>query len=110
MKALGTSVVATLLIGLATGANGEESYTLHDYATDCAELIAEAPVFDCQSLDLIPITVDGETPDSYSRNMTCDRPAMLPYPDKDMRAVEPPDPAIVGTYDDIQPDTGDTHR
>lgn len=80
LKAVGTTLLAALLVALASGAKGQDAYTLHDYVSDCAEMIAEAPVFDCQSLDLIPITVNGRTPDVYTPHMQCDRPAMLPYP------------------------------
>jgi hypothetical protein len=81
MKVVGATLFAAVLTVLAGAAGGQETYTLHDYAGDCAEKIAAAPVFDCQSLDLIPTLVNGEVPDSYTPNMQCDYPAMLPYPD-----------------------------
>lgn len=86
MKALGAGLFAALLLVSAGGANAqdtdsESSYTLHEYASDCADLIAEAPVFNCQDLDLIPTTVDGKIPESYTAKMQCDRPALLPYPE-----------------------------
>ncbi len=34
----------------------------------------------------------------------------LPYEDKDLDVVRPPDPLIVGAFEDIAPDHGDTHR
>lgn len=81
MNAFGTTLFAAVILAMATGANAQQSYSLHQYATDCAELIAEAPVFNCQDLDILPITVNGKEPDSYTPNMQCDRPALLPYPE-----------------------------
>lgn len=50
------------------------------YGDECAKRIAAVPPFNCLEGEIIPITVDGRTPDTYTRQMTCDRPAYLPYP------------------------------
>jgi len=76
-------ILTAVFIVLATNVRAAEpEYSLEQYGTDCAQLIAEAPVFNCLDLDLIPVTVNGKTPATYSRNMSCDRPALLPYPVK----------------------------
>lgn len=80
MKGGYTILLAVILAALAGSARAEEPYTLQDYAGQCAELVAEAPVFNCLDLDIVPVTVDGVTPESYTADMACDRPAMLPYP------------------------------
>lgn len=75
--------VLPAVVGLlfSHAALAQDDYTLHDYANECAELIMDAPVFNCLDLDIVPITVNGEVPDEYTSQMSCDRPAMLPYPD-----------------------------
>jgi hypothetical protein len=50
------------------------------YGKDCAQLIAEVPVFNCLNGEIVKVTVDGKEPPEYTSNMTCDRPAYLPYP------------------------------
>ncbi|MGE5727476.1 MAG: hypothetical protein ACM34L_02665, partial [Gemmatimonas sp.] len=49
------------------------------YGQECAQRIAKIPPFDCRNGTVVPITVDGRTPDRYEPGMTCDRPALLPY-------------------------------
>jgi hypothetical protein len=71
--------------GAATAAqagSAAEPYDIVAYGKECAELIAEAPPFNCLDGEIIPITVGGKTPETYTRHMTCDRPAYLPYPEK----------------------------
>jgi hypothetical protein len=51
------------------------------YGRECAERIAPIPSFDCHQGVVVPITVDGLAPDRYEPDMTCDRPALLPYPE-----------------------------
>jgi hypothetical protein len=63
-------------------ATHDEPYDVVKYGKECAQLIAEAPPFSCLDGEIIPITVDGKTPETYTRHMACDRPAYLPYPDK----------------------------
>jgi len=74
-----------LTLGLFAYAAGsavaEEEYTLKHYGDVCEKLIAKAPVFNCLDLDIVPITVNGKEPETYTKDMTCDRPAMLPYPE-----------------------------
>ncbi len=59
-----------------------DEYDIVRYGKDCAELIAEAPPFNCLDFEIIPITVNGKTPKTYTRHMKCDKPAYLPYPEK----------------------------
>jgi hypothetical protein len=73
--------ISMVAFPLLAGARAEEpDYSLQQYGTDCANLIAEAPTFNCLDLDMVPVTVDGKVPEKYTRNMHCDRPALLPYP------------------------------
>lgn len=51
------------------------------YGRECAARIAKIPPFDCRTGAVVPITVNGRTPDRYTPQMTCDRPALLPYSD-----------------------------
>ncbi|MDG2049498.1 MAG: hypothetical protein P8M78_05000 [Myxococcota bacterium] len=77
--------LATLLLALpsqAADSSNDDEYDIIQYAKDCAELIAEAPPFNCLDFDTIPITVDGKEPKKYTRHMTCDKPAYLPYPEE----------------------------
>lgn len=48
------------------------------YGQMCAQAIREIPPFKCLDGVVIPITVNGKTPSSYSPNMACDRPSLLP--------------------------------
>lgn len=64
------------LLALASPAAAEQSFA--GYAAQCARQVAEIPPFDCGDGVLIPITVNGETPAEYTRDMTCDRPGLLP--------------------------------
>ncbi len=54
------------------------NYDIHAYGRECAELIAEMPPFNCLDGEIVPITVNGKTPETYTRHMRCDRPAYLP--------------------------------
>jgi hypothetical protein len=74
--------VATALASSAMAVAADEPYDIVAYGRDCAKLIAEAPPFDCLDGEIVPITVDGKTPEEYTHRMTCDRPAYLPYPEK----------------------------
>jgi hypothetical protein len=97
------TLFAAVILTATSGANAQDdTYTLHQYATDCADLIAEAPVFNCQDLDLIPHTVNGKTPDTYTPHMQCDRPAYLPYPSNTDGQCTPYSRIKVHRDDDIQ--------
>lgn len=102
MRTLGTTFLLAFILLATSGTRGEETYNLNDYASECAELIAEAPVFSCQDLDLIPTTVNGKTPETFTRNMTCDRPALLPYPAKTDGQCAPHSRMKLHRDDDIQ--------
>ncbi len=97
-----TGLVAAASLLVAVAAKGDDSYTLQDYGKQCAQKIAEVPVFNCLDLDVIPITVNGEVPESYSPDMTCDRPAMLPYPEHTDGNCAPYSRVKVNRDDDIQ--------
>ncbi|MBM4267034.1 MAG: hypothetical protein FJ144_10530 [Deltaproteobacteria bacterium] len=77
-------------------------YDIIAYGKECAELIAEAPPYNCLDGDIVPITVDGKTPTEYTRHMTCDRPAYLPYPEKTDGQCTPYSRVRTVRDDDIQ--------
>jgi hypothetical protein len=66
------------LVGAAQAADGKLSPQVA-YGQQCAREIAKIPAFDCNAGTIVPITVDGKTPLDYTKGMTCDKPAMLPY-------------------------------
>jgi len=70
-----------LIFALPLRATAQDDYDVVQYGDDCAKRIAAAPAFNCLDGEIIPITVDGKTPDAYTPHMACDRPAYLPYPD-----------------------------
>ena len=102
MKNLTRAGVVMLLSCYAGKALAEESYTLNDYAKECAGLIAEAPIFNCLDLDLVPVTVNGKVPETYTPGMTCDRPALLPYPEKTDGQCAPYSRMTAYRDDDVQ--------
>ena len=62
---------------------GMAAQPIVEYGRQCAALIADFGPFDCRAGALLPITVDGKTPLKYTKDMTCDRPAMAadnPFP------------------------------
>jgi len=100
---VGLAGVALLAAREARGA--EEKATDYDvvaYGKECAERIAEAPPFNCLDGELVPITVDGETPATYTRQMTCDKPAYLPYPEKSDGQCTPYSRVRTVRDDDVQ--------
>lgn len=75
-----------ILLALASPATAQSSF--ETYAATCAAEVATIPAINCGEGALIPITVNQQTPESYSKNMTCDRPALLPNgPDSDGQCV-----------------------
>lgn len=79
---IGVAIVgmAALLLAGDTAAPESDEYDVHAYGRECAQLIAEIPPFNCLDGEIVPITVNGKTPETYSRHMRCDKPAYLPYP------------------------------
>ncbi|MBL1436078.1 MAG: hypothetical protein COB08_007750 [Rhodobacteraceae bacterium] len=65
-----------ILLALASPAAAEQSFEA--YAAQCAAQIAEIPEINCGEGVLIPITVNGAIPATYTKDMTCDRPGLLP--------------------------------
>ncbi|WP_259461640.1 hypothetical protein [Paraburkholderia fungorum] len=53
--------------------------TLLQYGQQCADEVGEIPAFNCNAGTTVPITVNNHVPGRYFANMTCDRPALLPY-------------------------------
>lgn len=47
------------------------------YAAQCSARVGQLPDFSCSDGALVPVTVNGEVPETYTPNMTCDRPALL---------------------------------
>jgi hypothetical protein len=100
--ALTALLAASARAGAPTAAPTDDRYDVVKYGQDCARLIAQAPPFNCLDGDVVPITVDGETPQKYTRNMTCDRPAYLPYPDKSDGQCTPYSRVRTVRDDDVQ--------
>ena len=58
--------------------NTEVQQSLLEYARQCETLIGQIPVFDCRDGTIVPITVNGNPPESFPVD-SCDKPAMLEY-------------------------------
>ena len=56
--------------------------TLLQYGQMCTEMIGQVPAFDCTKGEIVPVTVDGKTPEKYTEQMSCDRPSLLKYDKK----------------------------
>ena len=97
-----TAAALVLALALPAGAAEDDDYDVVQYGDDCAALIAAPPPFNCLDGEIIPITVDGKTPDTYTRHMTCDRPAYLPYPDSTDGQCTPYSRVRTVRDDDIQ--------
>lgn len=65
-----------LLLAFATPAAAQSDF--ETYAASCAAQVAPIPPINCGDGVLVPITVNGQPPASYSADMTCDRPGLLP--------------------------------
>jgi hypothetical protein len=73
-------ILMALSLVLGSGAFAQP---IVDYGRQCAAQIADFAPFDCRDGALLPITVNGKTPAKYTKDMTCDRPAMAadnPFP------------------------------
>lgn len=76
--------LATALV-VAFGVQAYASETLKEYGLQCREKIGYIPDFNCQDpglSEVVPITVNGQTPETYEWGMSCDRPSLLPYGDE----------------------------
>jgi hypothetical protein len=63
-----------------TQATENTSNSVTAYAQACSQYMAQVPSFSCLvDSAVVPITVNGEEPPEYVANMTCDKPALLPY-------------------------------
>ena len=69
-------LLSTLASPLPVAAGGQ---TLLEYGQMCSEMIGAVPAFDCTKGEVVPITVNGQTPAEYSKGMSCDRPSLLEY-------------------------------
>ncbi len=69
-----TPRIAALSLLLAAPALADEA---QDYAAACRGEIGDIPAFSCADATIIPITVDGQEPYDYSKDMTCDLPSLL---------------------------------
>ena len=70
------------LVSLSVVAAGSmAAQPIIEYGRQCAALIAKLEPFDCRKGAILPITVNGKTPEKYFQEMTCDRPAMAPLTD-----------------------------
>ncbi len=59
-------------------ASRRPTQTVLEYAAMCASAIRDIPSFNCLDGTIIPITVAGVEPESYTAMMTCDNPPLLP--------------------------------
>lgn len=64
------------LLALASPAAAQSDFEA--YAASCAAQVAPIPAINCGEGTLVPITVGGQTPASYSADMLCDHPGILP--------------------------------
>lgn len=64
-----------IMFGILTNAHAENIY---QYGAKCAAQVTSIPTFNCMAGEVIPITVNGATPSTYTPNMTCDKPSLLP--------------------------------
>lgn len=88
------------VLALTTGPAFADSYV--DYANQCRAEVGEVPAFSCADGAVVPVTVNGQTPSSYTKDMTCDRPALLPNgSDSDGQCV-PGSRILDLTHDDTQ--------
>jgi hypothetical protein len=102
MKPIGLTILAAALVAMAGGVSAEEPFDIYEYGARCAKEIVEAPVFNCLDLDIVPTTVNGKIPETYTADMKCDRPAMLPYPESTDGQCAPYSRIKVARDDDIQ--------
>ena len=102
-RLLGVSLVLSVAsLAGAEKPTADEDYDIIQYGEDCAKLIAEAPPFNCLDFEIIPITVDGKTPEKYTPHMKCDKPAYLPYPAQTDGQCTPYTRVQVVRDDDVQ--------
>jgi hypothetical protein len=98
------AIVASAAFVIAGGVavHAGDDYDIHAYGHECAQLIAEVPPFNCLDGQIVPITVNGETPATYTRHMRCDKPAYLPYPEETDGQCAPYTRVRMVRNDDIQ--------
>lgn len=63
------------LVVLAGAAQAQDSR--RDYAAQCAAMVGTIPDFSCGDGVVVPVTVGGEVPAEYTKDMLCDRPGLL---------------------------------
>lgn len=72
------------LLGACDGVERREvaersrDWSVQDYAQACREAVGEVPAFSCLDGVEVPVTVAGVVPETYTPDMACDRPALLP--------------------------------
>lgn len=82
------AVLPMLVLGVLSSATPAQGDSFAEYATRCRTEIGKIPAFSCADGVVVPITVNGKTPTVYTKNMTCDRPALLPNgPESDGQCV-----------------------
>lgn len=75
IKSLAVSVA--FLSGLGAGHSASAQSLNAQYGQTCSAEVVSIDDFDCGSGVIVPITVNGQVPQTYTANMTCDRPSML---------------------------------
>ncbi|MCI5086006.1 MAG: hypothetical protein MRY67_08805, partial [Rhodovulum sp.] len=69
--------VSAILLALGLSAPAALADDFDTYAQACKQAVGDLPPISCAEGVPVPITVDGHTPSSYSKDMTCDRPGLL---------------------------------
>ncbi len=67
-----------VVVGCLLAVVGAHAENFYSYGRQCAQEVAQVPAFSCMAGEVIPITVNGQTPQSYQPHMTCDKPSLLP--------------------------------
>lgn len=69
--------ISAILLALGLSAPAALADDFDTYAQACKQAVGDLPPISCADGVPVPITVDGHTPSSYSKDMTCDRPGLL---------------------------------
>jgi len=75
-------IAAVCLILSAPLAAMTHEQTLLEYGDQCAREIGEIPPFNCNDGTNIPITIDGKPPGPHAPTTQCDKPSLLPNPER----------------------------
>jgi hypothetical protein len=79
-----------------------QTQNIIEYGQQCTALIGKVPAFNCNDGTIVPITVNGQEPEAYIRQMECDNPSMLPYTKDTFGQCTPYSRIVDLSYDDVQ--------